>query len=301
VRRHWKLLGVLAGLALIVTVTINSCGKAEPIFRDLSLTQWCLQYEANQGHEDDRSKLKRDEAREAIRAIGTNGIPIALRMLRSEDSYRMDLARRIVRIRHLERLADFVEPSYPFQTTSYFQALGELGGPAVPELTRLLNANTNLIHVHRYSWCLAAIGKPALPSLLAALSRPELDYRNEITCWLSGDTFDFGAEINQAAPILVKLCCDPYHEVAGQSVRALGRMTIDTERLLPALTNALNHHSPFVRSEAARSLGRLPGSKGIAIPALRAALADPAEKTRQAATNALLMFAPEALTNSPTR
>jgi HEAT repeat protein len=297
VRKHWKFLVVLAGLALAIALIINLCGEAEPIYKSRSLTLWCLQYQAHRGRQDGPFALEENEAREAIRAIGTNGIPAALRILRAEISSRAKLAGQVRRIPRLERFAaEVVYPSQPFEPLFYFQALGEQGSPAVPELSRLLNEYTNFTQVQRYSWCLAAIGKPALPTLLAALSRPELDYRDQITAWLASDVFDFGTNINQAAPILVKLCHDPNPMVAIQSVKALGRMTTDTELLLPTLTNALKHPHAVVRAEAALIIGRLPGSKSTAVPALRAALTDPA--ARQEAMNALRTIAPEVLTNA---
>jgi HEAT repeat protein len=292
------LLGVLASLVLIIALVMYSCGEAEPIYKSRSLTQWCLEYQTYRGRQDTYSSLKANEASDAIRAIGPNGIPYALKILRIEISSRAKLAAQLRRVPHLEKFAsEVVYPSQPFETLFFFEALGEQGGPAVPELRRLLNSETNWVQVHRYSWCLAAIGKPALPTLLAALSRSELVYRQDITCWLAADKFDFGTNINQAAPMLLKLCHDPDPVVATQSVKALGRMTTDTELLVPSLTNALKHSNAVTRSEAAHSLGRLPGSKSTAIPALRAALTDPAERTRQEVTNVLRKIAPEVLTN----
>jgi hypothetical protein len=256
VRKHWKLLVVFVGLALAVAGMISTREKAEPIYKDRPLTQWCLQYKEYKRGQDGPSEIKKNEALDAMRAIGTNGIPIALGMLRAEISSRAKLARQLRRIPHLE-------------------------------------------HVLRYSWCLAAIGRPSIPTLLAALSRPEIDYRDQITCWLASDDFDFGTNINQAAPILVKLINDPNPMVAVQSVKALGRMTTDTVLLLPTLTNALQHPNPAVRSAAALSLSRLPGGKSAVVRVLHAALVDPAERTRLEATNTLRMIAPEALTNAP--
>jgi HEAT repeat protein len=83
------------------------------------------------------------------------------------------------------------------------------------------------------------------------------------------------------------------------AVKALGRVTAHSEVVLLALTDALRHPHAKVRSEAAFALGRSGPRAIIATENLSALLTDEYEHVRIAATNSLLIIAPEVLTNAP--
>ena len=81
----------------------------------------------------------------------------------------------------------------------------------------------------------------------------------------------------------------------------LGRMGLESELVVPALTNCLKHSEPNVRWPAAAALGQFFLEARPAVPALIGALQDPDRRVRETATNALAQIAPEMLKTAEER
>jgi hypothetical protein len=87
-----------------------------------------------------------------------------------------------------------------------------------------------------------------------------------------------------------------FRYIAIQEVRAMGS---DAKPLVPILIQCLQDRSKSAAASAATALGELNLDRTVASAALAKALQDTDKYVREAATNALLKIAPEALTNSP--
>ncbi|HXJ61331.1 MAG TPA: hypothetical protein VNU68_32205, partial [Verrucomicrobiae bacterium] len=76
---------LLLGALLVITSIVigqHTRGERQPSFQGKSLSFWLDQYLFNRGAGNDPEKLAlREDARRAIRQIGSNGIPYLLKML----------------------------------------------------------------------------------------------------------------------------------------------------------------------------------------------------------------------------
>jgi hypothetical protein len=296
---RWALLllcGLVAGLALVVFLRYNP----EPSYHGRSFSQWCaLQAElAQTGGREAESR----EAIQAIRQIGTNGLPILMRSLRDstlsvklrEIADRLPAGLSQNRFLRLTLAGDRVEP------TAIFQILGPLAGPAVPELTALMRATNRPDIASEATACLAAIGSAGVPPLVEALRDPQRPYcRYAAFEFSNADPAIFGTNAALAVPVLAQRAVDPDPELARLAIRALGRINRQPDVTVPALIVALHSTDNMIRFDAARSLMWVGSSARAAVPALLQCFNDPDWGVRTITTNALLSIAPEALEMPP--
>ena len=81
-----------------------------------------------------------------------------------------------------------------------------------------------------------------------------------------------------------------------QAVRELAERTAETQRVVPALTEALRDENVYVRHDAATVLGKFGPEARDALPALLVALNDKDPSVRKAANSALKKIDPKAAT-----
>ncbi len=97
---------------------------------------------------------------------------------------------------------------------------------------------------------------------------------------------EFGPDAATAVPALIDaLKNDPNHDVSADAARALAKIGHAAKPALPHLINALREGHPSVREAAAFALGEI-GDQS-ALPALRAALADPVPDVQMFAQTAI--------------
>ncbi|MFZ5981008.1 MAG: HEAT repeat domain-containing protein [Candidatus Zixiibacteriota bacterium] len=142
--------------------------------------------------------------------------------------------------------ADMVEPAK--------DSLAALGAPAVPLLidkftTKSTRAKWAVIFV------LQRIGSPAVPDLVAALSRPDEKIVQNV-CWALGDIADSSATLP-----LMAIANHECWQVRDQVIRAFGR--IKDRRADEVVLKALNDTLAQVRKAAAVSCGQINLTGGI--------------------------------------
>ena len=135
---------------------------------------------------------------------------------------------------------DMVEPAK--------DSLAALGQPAVPFLidrftTKSARGKWAVIHV------LQRIGSPAVPDLVAALTRPDEKIVQSV-CWALGDIADSSATLP-----LMEIYNHERWQVRDQVIRALGR--IKDNRSEDVILQALNDTLAQVRKAAAVSCGQM--------------------------------------------
>src|SRR5436190_12599438 len=81
-RSRVRLFSVAAAVLAVFGTVLLSTWQLEPRYGAKTLTEWAMQYSANYG----QYGTAKEEATTAIRAIGTNGIPVMLGLVRSKDS-----------------------------------------------------------------------------------------------------------------------------------------------------------------------------------------------------------------------
>jgi len=207
----------VAMLAILLGVTVYLTWHSEPRFQGVWLSEWV----EGLGNTDLASKWGtdkqsgQDRAAEAIRHMGTNTLPVLLKMLRYKDS-RLKLI-----------LYGFFEEhfSVQFNRADYYhmvagEALELLGAEAVLPLTyTLTNQNSNvrigaatvLGRIHRRA-------DLAVPALVGSLG----DTNPEVRLMATRSLFWFGKKAKQAIPVLSDMAhADPEPQIRAEAANFL--------------------------------------------------------------------------------
>jgi hypothetical protein len=138
-------LWILAAMVATGLVLGHFLSRREPVYQGKRLTEWLQQDEAGflLGRNQDQGR----QAEAAIRAIGTNAIPIYLKLIRTKESPLVVKFLRFMPRRWLSRLRVPQRQDYQWKIFNRrslgavgFGALREKAAPAVPTLIGLLKA-----------------------------------------------------------------------------------------------------------------------------------------------------------------
>lgn len=241
----------------------------EPVYHDLSLRLWLARYDELFKPLDD--ELPRGEAYTAIREIGTNGIPILLRLVDSKTlSIKWQLEKQLGVHLHRGRNPEFRNQRLAW---SGFAALGSTAEPAVPRLIELLNNRkpsvraaaaislgyigpvaddavfpllaqiTNAEYRVRSSavWALGQIrGKPecVLPIFLDVLNKS--DHTDPLMCDTLSALSKYGADAKMAIPTLRVLSESPNYSTRWWALEALRRIGASSNTVVSEIRNNLS-------------------------------------------------------------
>ena len=238
---------------------------AEPSYANKSLSTWLKAYQdAQSGSAAER------QSQQALRSIGTNGIPYLLKMLAQDDLNTQQAA------------------------ANTFEVLGPIGAPAVPQLAKMLT-DTNPVIGLLAGTALGNIGPPALPSLMDALTNRHYGVGTRAALAI----VKLGTNAAPALPIFLRDLKSPNHFVRERAADALGNLHIEPATVVPALTNLFDDVSPAAVCLSLQSLAAFETEARFVAPAIKSMFKDPNENVRAAATIALERIAPDLLTNSP--
>ena len=167
VKLSHTLIAVL-GVFIIAGATIYFMRRPapkEPIFAGRSLSEWCLDFDPG------RPKRLTGAAQTALRSIGTNALPILIaRATQRDEDFNQQVKDASFRYRwfHSGRFpGEFWDGVF-----GAFRALGPEAAGAIPALTECLTNSSWPGPADTSALALAAIGSPALPSLITALTCP---------------------------------------------------------------------------------------------------------------------------------
>lgn len=130
---------------------------------------------------------------------------------------------------------------------------------------------------------LGKIGKPAVQSLIKALSHKKGDVRIGAAEALN----NIGAMPPKAIPIILRSLRDKESEVRRNITEVLGKADPETPDLVPALIRMLGDNDSSVRESAAEALGKTGPETPEVVPALMKALGDSFHQVRTSAASAL--------------
>jgi hypothetical protein len=301
-RNRKKGIFIALSIAAVVGLLAFFAGDREPRYNGRSLSTWYVLWVKAGEEEDDHADARKTEAAYAIRQIGTNAIPILLKRLRTQYSQglRFYLWRTLpARVTDLRVVSFLLAGPRRAEPTSTFVILGPTAAPAVTELATLFRATNNPDLARSAAYCLAAIGPDGLPPLLAALADPTTPSCGYAVYWLGMESpFNFGTNIARAVPLLAQCTTAADPDLAKAATRALGRIRMEPQVAIPALTNCLNSTNTLIRCEGLHSLARF-GNQ--CIPLLERGYLDSDESVRRTATNCLHALARESATNAPPR
>jgi HEAT repeat protein len=181
------------------------------------------------------------------------------------------------------------------QAAQAFGVLGHAAKNAIPKLTQLANDPTLDSVPFIAAMTLAKLGDDGFPPLFNLLTNEtyaELRYRGVI-----GMRYQ-GTNAIPAIPWLLNWLNDPGTLISSAAAETLGWLAVQPDVVLPGLSNRLKHPEQHIRFETVGVLEIFAMKDRAAVPTLAVALGDSDASVREAATNALLKIAPEALTNA---
>ncbi len=238
-----------------------------PRFEDQALTTWLDHHVASSAAVPPYNSPGWLKADEALRSIGTNGIPTLLKMMEAKDPPAPVMKLLQWARRHSWRINYHSAISRNEEAEYAFQVLKTNAVAAVPELIRIYNKAVSPTSQNCAASALGHIGRGAKAAL----------------------------------PSLVRNFSDTNHDVRFHAVSAVMRIGGDYNFVGPALTAALKDPDVNVRWNALVGLGSFGDRARPSVPAILAMLNDPGmvgtSSITQAVKTALWRIAPEQVGN----
>ena len=280
-KRRRKLLLALAFLAAGTFLAVWLWPSSEPSYQGKTLSQWLKEICGTRP-----GKQPNFMAVDAIRTIGTNGIPHLFKMLSYKPSrlrVRIDTTANWLLRDYLGwRKEYFSDPAYLRWDRAMcgFIALGPSASNAIPRLIAFLD---DPYVGGKAVYCLTSIGATAVPALAEVLTNGTLRARQQVARHMS----ELGTNARTALPALVMCMRDSDSDVRHGATVALARLQLEPRIAVPALTDALNDSDDNVRYDALQGLGMFGPHATGAAPAVVRLLGDPVPSVRTEATNTL--------------
>ena len=241
--------GVAAILAVgTTTVVVKEINNRPGYYKGKSLSEWLVNLD------DQHPGPANDEAADAVRHIGTNGLPTIISMLQMNNP-----------MHHSAVLA--------------CQLLGAGAKPAIPALMKLLNDGYANGYV---GVAMGRIGQDAIGPLTEALTNEDASVRTEVASGLGGMPFYSGKsdiQMSDAIPTLITCLTDKSSYVRSIAAYSLGRIKGEESTVVPALIKSLDDSDIWTRWNSCLALGQFGAQANSAIPALLAKLNSDARGT----------------------
>jgi HEAT repeats len=219
----------------------------EPVYQGKTLSEW-LRLQVDDFNNPD--------AQDAVRHIGTNGIPTLLRMLRQRDS------RLKLRLFELTGKQDFVKLDFSsgrvrnLEAAEAFAVLGPAASNAVPGLIQVLHERVSDWSRVWTIYSLCSVGpaaRPAVPELIRAVGDTNANREVRLRA-MTAVVDELQADPGLVVPALIKCLKDTNSDVRLFAARALGQLGSAAKAAVPALVTLLNDPEYFVRLNAGDAL-----------------------------------------------
>ena len=206
--------------------------EREPTYKGLPLSEWLAPpvYTGSLKYMDLHART--DEADKAVRQIGSNAVPVLIRMLRAKDSAFADRLRNLAG--HFMRIPYISAYEWNQRAMHGFAVLGAQAESAVPALIDIANQDGSPMARCNAMVALGYIGRVARP----------------------------------AVPSLLQCATNSDGTLRADAIFALGRIHSEPDKVVPALTNALHDTSFPVRLHALIALEQFGPNAKLAVPAL---------------------------------
>ncbi|MBM3835002.1 MAG: hypothetical protein FJ403_17355 [Verrucomicrobia bacterium] len=286
-------IGAIVVGAAAVLFLVAAYAYREPSYQRRTLTSWLADLTPGGMPESPKNVA----AGEAVRQIGSDAIPYLLDDLVVRESRLRTLARNLLTKQKLIPVKIAVPGEHLDRGVRGFEALGEIGLPALPELQKLLPHYPGFV-----PRALAGIGPSALPAITNALCHTNPFVRWNMAVGLANAVYRNNISHEQASiavPFLVNNLSDTndngkIHAVMG--LKAIARMP---EISVPRLTALLTEQSSPVQREAAEALGSFGADAKSSAPFLEQLLSNTNTSVAAAASGALSKIDPNTASAVP--
>ena len=245
--------------------------QPEPTYKGKSLTTW-LEYYAISGAV---TESMNEEAREAVRHIGTNGIPVLLRRLRAAPY--PPLKAKLI---HLAQKLELLRKDYHDEITLNaqgefgFTVLGAVAMNAAPQLLVIYEQNISRYSQQCAGSSLVASGSPtaimAIPLTIRRATNSHLSMRAHAIYMLS--TFHDHPDL--VMPYLTNALYDSSQEIRRQTLMLLKDFGEKAKSAVPRLLEMVNDPDDLICLDSIRLLGSIHAEPNLVVPALIKLLCD---------------------------
>jgi RNA polymerase sigma factor (sigma-70 family) len=238
-------IGILLVAGTGAVIVKNNLPPSEPSYQGRRLSEWLEDIEFGQPQE------KRQKAGEAVRHMGVKTLPFLLTAL-APDKQATD---------HRYNQAAWA-----------FDALGPIAGPAIPQLTKLLEQNPGYVPL-----ALTSVGPEAMPEILNALTNGSFWVRDNTAAGLANALYSGKISSDQAVaafPIALKNLtytnADSLLQVNTRfrAAALLGALKLEPDVSIPALMQGLQETNTSIAENCADSLSAFRQQAKPAIPLL---------------------------------
>ncbi len=272
------LLAVIATVAAFIVLR-----PREPMYQGKRLSEWLEEW-------DTFNVDTNAPTAEAIRQMGSNTFPYLIRQLRAKDSVLKRKCAKLLERLSLIRIDLGSADVHRQQGRAGFYVLGNLAAPAIPELSKLLNAEDTSLDA---AIVLVFIGPEAVLTLAQALTNSNASVRASVAFALAQAKWNAKA----AVPNLLTCLLDKEANVRFSAAVALGLIHDEPETVIPVLITRLDDRDVSVREQAANALRRFGRQARPAVPALLKAKESRDGQVAKFATAALKAIGPEEATS----
>ncbi len=250
-----KRVHIALGVLLIILAGVSAwlgLREREPVYQGKPLSFWLESLRQTAGNQEEV-----DRAKQAIRHIGTNALPVVIERLRAHDT---PLKQLIMKWAQKQAFVHF-----------HFNSADERRPEAI--------------------WGYEALGPLAsaqVPSLSATLTNDPSPRVRIAAAWALGY---IGPEARMAAPALFRATQDKDYHVHGPAFAALGKIRPNPQLTIPLLVAGLDDPHWTVRANAAGALGRYGQEAKAAVPVLLRMLATNTAAVFEHDTNVFAVYA----------
>jgi hypothetical protein len=292
--RWRKALIGLAVIAAVIAIFIALIPR-EPKYQGHTLSQWIKESAPHRSPDPQTTK-----AVEAMRQIGTNGLPWLIKWIGAKEpagwqlrATRAGRLPRWVRLRLLPSL--FGINSYNLHrrlALDGFLLLGSDAAPAVPDLLQIIASSSNSSPASGALDCIGIAGLPAALNVLTNRAN-SIDLRLAAAVWINRT--DPKAENEMILSLMAECLRGKTSNLTRISAGILANHRAEPDLVVPFFISWLTNSDWEVRSSAARGLCQYRQRATSAVPALVTALNDKDPIVRLTAEDALSEIDPAAL------
>ena len=250
-RKRYQVLLTVLLVATLGGIAWQMMGEREPVYQGRSLRAWIMDFDntyASDWTGEDSDKHVR--AAEAIRRIGTNGLPALVQIVSQQDSTVKAQLLKLAAKQSLMRFEFTSVSELQQRLSAAFKALGPVASPAIPELERLLNNGDTSYYA---APALGAIGPDAVLPLTRALTNEEKWVRIHAADELS----QLQSKAASALPALIICAKDKDWVVRCSAIDAIAGVNRHPETVMPVLLNSLLDDDAAVREAATNAVRQI--------------------------------------------
>jgi hypothetical protein len=234
-------------VALVSGIVWELLRPKEPVYQGRTLSGWLEVY----GTRPNPDSPEWHEANEAVRQIGTNGIPTLLAMLHRSDSAPwkrkfLDLAYK----QHLIKFNHIIAWRQNWCAAKAFGALGSNASGAVPELIKLYEHPVSSPSQRYTAMALDLIGpaaKLAVPSLVQSVNTSKEEEVEVAAIFALGGIH---SEPKVVMPVLIKSLANTSVEVQKAAIDSLKNFGADAQPAVSALVELLQNPNQEIANHA---------------------------------------------------